>query len=931
METNNSKEETQTMRNLRKIVALVLAFAMVLSMSAVTFAAEMTAAEKAETLGLLVGEGSGVTAEYLAKTPTRLQAAIISLRLRGLEDEAKAFEGTENFPDAGDIAWAEGKAIAAYLFANPELGWIGDGEGLKPNEPISAQAYVKVMLEALGYAQGVDFEWADVFTFAATVGLEDLSADTVMTNEHLAVGSVEALAATNADGEVLVDVLVAAGAIDEADAVAAGLVEEMKDFALVSAESFGLSAVKLMFASDIDDDVTVTSDDVTIEDVFEDGSVATVLFTAAEDQMSEITLTVTATGVDGIEVDEEDIDVVIADKADPELVSIVAENAKTIVVTYSEPIDPTSLQLGTKVFSDVKIDDAKLVGEAVQSDDLTEITYTLNTKLAANSYVFTMEAVADFAGFVAPSEAQTITVVADDAAPVLVSVEATSVTEVVLTFDEDVDSIGDIVIKGATYNGGAVDIDGKEVTVTITALTASDAFVAVKGEYSAVTDVLDNESDDDIEFSFKAPFDDEAPTVSISVSSDNYLVLDFSEDVTGLTIADITLEDEDGDDVTSLLDAIVADETTTDDYEDEDEDSTIYLVSFDDMTVNEVSYTVTVDGSDDEIEDGSVLKNDVAETVVEITLNDLQKPVVVGVPTIVDADDDIVRLSFDEEMDADTLVDIANYMFNDSPLSLVDDVEFEVAASGKYVDITIPDVVAGDEIKPLSVEDLAGNILDAGDFNVAQVVAAPTPFTVVSAELTAVDTIELVASEEFEVADPNEFTLMEGGVESPTHYFTSAVVDEDDATIIILTLNDDLLPDVTTDNATVITIDIDGDDTVDIFGTSISDAAAVAVADGASATIEAEGASDSIVLTLDEDVVTVAATAASDIIVRDEDGDVVDVTVTKTSGNVYTLTGAALTVDEDTTFTVEVFSRYIEDADGNVVEALAETEVTVED
>ena len=244
MVTNNSKEETQTMRNLRKVVALVLAFAMVLSMSAVSFAAEMTAAEKAETLQLLKGEGNGVTAEYLAKTPSRLQAAIISLRLQGLEEEALAFEGTESFTDADQVTWAGGMAVLAYLKANPEAGWVGYEDGsFMPNEPIGAQAYVKVMLEALGYEQDVDFTWDEVFTFAASKGLTGLTAGTTMTNDALAVGMVDALAATNADGEVLVDALVAAGAIDEADAMAAGLVEEDLDFEIKSVEPFGLRAI----------------------------------------------------------------------------------------------------------------------------------------------------------------------------------------------------------------------------------------------------------------------------------------------------------------------------------------------------------------------------------------------------------------------------------------------------------------------------------------------------------------------------------------------------------------------------------------------------------------------------------------------------------------------------------------------------------------
>ena len=79
----------------------------------------------------------------------------------GLEDEAKAFEGEDNFDDADDI-YAGGQKILAYLKANPDLGWVGvGGNKFEPAKPASAQMIYKVLLEALGYKQDVDFKWAE--------------------------------------------------------------------------------------------------------------------------------------------------------------------------------------------------------------------------------------------------------------------------------------------------------------------------------------------------------------------------------------------------------------------------------------------------------------------------------------------------------------------------------------------------------------------------------------------------------------------------------------------------------------------------------------------------------------------------------------------------------------------------------------------------
>ncbi|MGE5677585.1 MAG: esterase, partial [Pseudomonadota bacterium] len=94
--------------NNKKILALVLAFAMIFSTISTVFAdttATIGADAKAlETLGVLKGDTSaGVTSDYLAKTTTRMQAAIMYLRLKGLEDEALAFTGTANFADANTM------------------------------------------------------------------------------------------------------------------------------------------------------------------------------------------------------------------------------------------------------------------------------------------------------------------------------------------------------------------------------------------------------------------------------------------------------------------------------------------------------------------------------------------------------------------------------------------------------------------------------------------------------------------------------------------------------------------------------------------------------------------------------------------------------------------------------------------------------------
>ncbi|HHW00029.1 MAG TPA: hypothetical protein GXX36_10760 [Clostridiaceae bacterium] len=241
------------MRNLKKLLAVIITVAMLATLMVPAFAAETkTAAKICEALGMLKGTTGEVTDEYLATELTRHQMAIMFLRLRGLEAEANAFEGTDNFADADEIKYAEGRAVLAYLYANPDLGFVGSEGNFMPLKKVEAQEYFKVMLVALGYEQGEDFEWADVLEFAAEKGLAsaaDFENKTYLTANDVAEITVEALLATCKDGKTLVEKLIDAGVIDEDLAVEVGLIEEVE----VSAEATGAKKFTVSFGTAVDE------------------------------------------------------------------------------------------------------------------------------------------------------------------------------------------------------------------------------------------------------------------------------------------------------------------------------------------------------------------------------------------------------------------------------------------------------------------------------------------------------------------------------------------------------------------------------------------------------------------------------------------------------------------------------------------------------
>lgn len=190
------------MKKRSKLIATLLTGWLAASAALPVFAADGAAAANVKTdaqvaaeLGVLQGDGSGITAAYLAKTTTRMQAAILYLRLKGLEQTALAYKGTDNFADASLVGDGN-QAILSYLKANPALGWTGTGDGkFDPLSGVTAQQYYKVLLEAIGYKQDADFTYADVLTYAKTKGLSQIADAGALRNGHIATATVEAVKA----------------------------------------------------------------------------------------------------------------------------------------------------------------------------------------------------------------------------------------------------------------------------------------------------------------------------------------------------------------------------------------------------------------------------------------------------------------------------------------------------------------------------------------------------------------------------------------------------------------------------------------------------------------------------------------------------------------------------------------------------------------
>ena len=164
-----------------------------------------------EALSFMRGTGDGMEAD---RAPTRAEAAVLQLRLAGLEEAASQAGLTGRFLDGG---WAD-----AYLSYASSIGFVqGVSENLfESDRLVSARDYVTMTLRLLGYIEGEDFTWQGSLVFADGLGLThgeySASPEEPFLREDMASVSYSALTLRPKDGErTLIETLYLEGKVQE--------------------------------------------------------------------------------------------------------------------------------------------------------------------------------------------------------------------------------------------------------------------------------------------------------------------------------------------------------------------------------------------------------------------------------------------------------------------------------------------------------------------------------------------------------------------------------------------------------------------------------------------------------------------------------------------------------------------------------------------
>ncbi|MEA4848266.1 MAG: hypothetical protein VB106_13640 [Clostridiaceae bacterium] len=415
-------------------------------------------------LGILKGHTGVVDEEYLETRPSRLQAAIMFLRLKGLEQDALDYYGGKNFKDAGVIAWEEGRNVLSYLKNHPELGWIGDGVNFMPYSLIDSKAYYKVLLESLGYKQKIDgegdFEWDSVLEFAEKKGLDKVAGVKSFTVKSLAIATVEALNTNMKNSrKTLIEHLVDTGDVDKEDAISLGLYSRELEAEIKDVRAISNSKVEVIFKESIDgtdaeDEDLYEIDKLDINKVSMKNEYAVIIDTAAMKENNSYTL----------EFNDEKYSFrgLKKDKTAPKLIKIECKDTDLVELTFDRVLDNESAQdTGTYTISGADVRSAEL------DSTNTKVRLTASGIESGESYELKIRNIKNGDGAVTKSITKRFTGRRDTSAPKLSQLTVLNNVRLLLEFSDsnglDKATAQDEDNYRITYSGGSLGVESAEV------------------------------------------------------------------------------------------------------------------------------------------------------------------------------------------------------------------------------------------------------------------------------------------------------------------------------------------------------------------------------------------------------------------------------------------------------------------------------------
>ncbi len=560
------------MRNFKKLSALVVATALVLTSIVPAFAYTPVNDDKAEILRQLEiyqGISTDSFVPALDQDLTRGQGALLLARLFNKEadiekmTDAEATEVLKDFADGSDVPAYVKKAVA-YFVENKVINGASNNGVLTIDEAGSlyAEQFAALILRQMGY-QDSHYTKA-IEELAAVEGVAGLDSYTSLAGSEIkrdhAVGVMYGSLTGKYEGETatVISKIVEAKPNLKEVAEKYGLIEAVVTaFEVESLSSNNLREVFVKFTKALDKTtaedkanytITAKSGAATLSKatLLEDGKTVKLTLDSAQQQSNLDIKVANVKDSVGTVITTTTKSIVLFDTSIPEATEYKFTGPTTIEVTFSEPIDSVASSLTVVVDNGIYGASAK-----VKTGDEYTVEVTLGTVLPEGAHSMKIGGAKDFAGYTSLDKTFEVTYVKDTTAPT-VAIESATQTKVTLSFNKAVK--GDALTTAYFYHtytayapDSVTDADGNvivasnyydKVIVNFTSkpLPAGSTNVVVLKKVGdiSITDRYGNVMANDTTLTAKIEADTTAPTITkVEATNESTVVITFSEDVTG--------------------------------------------------------------------------------------------------------------------------------------------------------------------------------------------------------------------------------------------------------------------------------------------------------------------------------------------------------------------------------------------------------------
>lgn len=518
------------MKNLKKLVALFVAIAMISTLMVPAFAdSSFKYEEEARDmydLGLFKGESETEYVPNLGELLSRETGAVMLLRIFAQEDEAlemsdeEADEKLAAFSDGDTVAnWA--KKQVAYATDKGYIKGYPDGT-FAPKEALNGKAYCSLVLQLLGYDG--DFNYHTAATSLSEVGgLTSAEAAIFNSNDPInrdsLVGiSYGALKATfKGSNETLIQRLVRLEKVDANLAKDKGLIDavikevaELEDVYVKVGETANLpSTVEVTYDNDETGEVEVTWPTVDTSEVGEqeiEGIIAGTPLTAKVKvivQPDELTVT-----------------------------SVTADNLKEVAVEFSAALDEDTVKTDNieidgfdkDISVELQEDGRTVVITAGKADENLENqkTYTLKVKNVKDTTGMEVE------------ETEIEFEVFDGTRPEAEEIKVTGPSNLEIVFSEPIKEGGDVEVKSGNSTIGTGDYEGygsRTISITVwTELKDGETYEVIVKDFKDYAGLINISKTFEVEY----VKDTEPPVAEITKVEQTHIKVEFSKPVKGL-------------------------------------------------------------------------------------------------------------------------------------------------------------------------------------------------------------------------------------------------------------------------------------------------------------------------------------------------------------------------------------------------------------